>query len=287
MSSIAMMRAAASIYGRVRPRSAAGWARRLFMTPRRLPAKPWEQAVEERAVRDRLQVGWSCLRWGTGGGPRVLCMHGWEGRATQFDPLARSLARTGATVVAIDAPGHGASPEREAHPIAFARSILDAHYELGPFDLVVGHSMGAGAVGIALAWGVTAERVVLLASPSSMSGVLDRFARFIGLPGAAHDGFRELVEQCVGFSTHEVDVARLVRGIEVPALVFQDRADLEVPFTDGAEIADCWPSATLVPVEGMGHRRLLRDPAVIERIVEFVPGRVAADRAIPGVLSAI
>ena len=52
--------------------------------------------------------------------------------------------------------------------------MLAAERELGPFDLVIGHSMGAGASLMAVAWGLSTSRLVLLAGPSSLERVLDR-----------------------------------------------------------------------------------------------------------------
>jgi hypothetical protein len=39
-------------------------------------------------------------------------------------------------------------------------------------------------------------------------------------------------------------------------------------------IVRLWPRATLVATTGLGHRRVLRDPSVIDRVVAFAAGRV-------------
>jgi hypothetical protein len=38
----------------------------------------------------------------------------------------------------------------------------------------------------------------------------------------------------------------------------------------GAAIAAAWPGAELVTTEGLGHRRILRDPAVVARVTDFL-----------------
>jgi pimeloyl-ACP methyl ester carboxylesterase len=56
----------------------------------------------------------------------------------------------------------------------------------------------------------------------------------------------------------------------VPALIFHDRDDRDVPYAHGEEIAGAWPGAQLVPTSGLGHRAILRDPDVIRRTVTFL-----------------
>jgi pimeloyl-ACP methyl ester carboxylesterase len=245
------------------------------MRPRRARQRSWEADVEARAERSRLRTGLSALRWNSSApGLPVLCIHGWEGRATQFDPLAQRLVNGGMSVVAVDGPAHGASPGREANPVEFAKALLLVDHELGPFRAVVGHSMGAGASAIALSWGLRASSAVLLASPSSITGVLSRYAAFVGLPPAAEAAFFERVARHVGFGSSELDVAQVAQTLDLPGLIVHDRSDLEVPFGDGESIAQHWPRASFAPVEGLGHRRLIRDPDVISRVAEFL---LAAD----------
>lgn len=266
------LRAQNAVLGRIAPDRAAAAAQDLFLQPRRAAERPWEAEVEASAERFRLKVGFSVLRWRADrdDAPRVLCMHGWEGRATQFGVLAATLRARGLEVVALDGPGHGRSAGREAHPVEFARAMLAADRELGPFDAVVGHSMGGAATSLALAWGLRAERAVLLASPSSIDGVLERFADVIGLPPPARARLMARVESTVGFARAELNVAHAAEGLSIPALVVHDRADLEVPYADGQAIAERWPGATLLPVEGLGHRRVLRDPSVVQAVASFL-----------------
>jgi hypothetical protein len=42
-----------------------------------------------------------------------------------------------------------------------------------------------------------------------------------------------------------------------------------------------WPGSELVATEGLGHRKLLSDPAVVERAVRFAVGWEREERAAP------
>jgi len=52
--------------------------------------------------------------------------------------------------------------------------------------------------------------------------------------------------------------------------VIHDREDAEVPWQEGAIIAQAWPGATLSTTSGLGHRRIVRDRHVVREAVNFV-----------------
>jgi pimeloyl-ACP methyl ester carboxylesterase len=56
----------------------------------------------------------------------------------------------------------------------------------------------------------------------------------------------------------------------VPALVIHDADDASVPWQQGEMIAAAWPGARLMKTQGLGHGRILRDPAVVEAAVAFI-----------------
>ena len=193
-------------------------------------------------------------------------MHGWEGRATQWGPLAQLLVRAGFEVIAIDAPGHGRSPGSRANMGAFANALLDADEQFGPFAAVIGHSMGAAAATIALNRGLRAQRAVLIAGPARLDVVVNAFARHVGLSSEAKSSFDHQLEAIVGQPAAELGTAELVGAMRIPALIIHSRDDREIPFADAETIARAWPHGHLLPVDGVGHRRILRNESVLEAV---------------------
>jgi pimeloyl-ACP methyl ester carboxylesterase len=66
---------------------------------------------------------------------------------------------------------------------------------------------------------------------------------------------------------------RLAHALNVPALILHDADDHDVPWQEGATLAAAWPGATFEKTSGLGHRRILRDPTVVARAVEFLSTR--------------
>ncbi len=269
-TSLRIIQGANRALGGIAPRTVARLNQRLFSTPRRFAPREWELALEVLGTRARLPNGASMLMAGSGA-RTIALIHGWEGRATQFALFAPSLLAAGFRIVAIDGPAHGQSRGSRSDPYYFAETLHEAAERHGPFHGMVGHSMGGGAIGIALAAGLTASRAVLIASPASLHDVLHRFASAMHMPPSAAQHFASALRTQVLSRGHpEIDVLELIATLPTRALVIHARDDKEVPFRDGERIAATWPNAALLPVDGLGHRRILRAPQVVEAAVGFL-----------------
>ena len=205
--------------------------------------------------------------WGRG--PAVYLLHGWGGRASQWSSFVEPLARAGLSVVAFDAPGHGASPAPRTSIPHFSAALAAVVDSVGPARALVGHSMGGVAVAHALGRGLAAERIALLGAPADPTEIFARFLDHIGLPRHLYPVIWEKFEAEYGFDSSELPVRPPEHAPAPPALVVHDRDDREVPYESADRIVRAWPGATLVATTGLGHRRLLRDPDVIGKIVAF------------------
>ncbi|WP_331050881.1 alpha/beta fold hydrolase [Gemmatimonas sp.] len=270
-ASLRIVRRANRTLGRVVPALAARLNQRLFSTPRRHAPRDWELDFERTAARRRLAGGVSVLE--AGEGPTVALIHGWEGRATQFAVFAPRLLEAGYRIIAIDGPAHGHSTGKRADPYRFADALRMVADQFGPLHGAVGHSMGGGSIAIALAAGLDVRRAVTIASPASLRDVLDRYVAVMQLPPRATSHFMQNFHHHVVRRGHRpVDVLELLQTVHTDALVIHARDDREVPFSDGERIAAHWPRAALMPVDGLGHRRILRDAAVVDATVDFLRG---------------
>jgi pimeloyl-ACP methyl ester carboxylesterase len=259
----------------VAPAIAERVAERLFMTPPRHPPPPAEKAALEGAEPFALRAGGTIVRGSRlGQGPAVLLVHGWGGRGGQLAAYAPSLVAGGCSAVAFDGPGHGASGGRTSNLARLAEAIQVVAGRFGG-RAAIGHSFGGAALALALHRGLDLDAAVLVGAPRTPRGFFDPFCAALGLRDATRDGVRRRIERKVGIPMDDLDLPRLAAALAVPALVVHDRADAEVPFEHGAAIAASWPGARLLPTAGLGHRRILRDPAVVGEVASFVLGRMA------------
>jgi pimeloyl-ACP methyl ester carboxylesterase len=277
------LRRAFGLAGTLSPRLAALAADELLTRPRgRNPAQPWEL---ERSVPApealRLPGGLHALAWG-GPGPVVLAAHGWRGRPTQFRRIAEALATAGLRLVALDAPGHGATPGRRATPRLVADGMMRAAGELGEVHAVIGHSMGGAAAAIALEFGLPARRLVLLGAPSRPSLMISGFADRIGLPPRARAALGARFDAHAGRPVAQLDVLELALPPGVGALIVHDRDDDVIPVAEARLLEAAWPQAQFLYTAGLGHRDLLADAAVVAAVTGFIlDGRDDDHRSLP------
>ncbi len=126
------------------PRLAALRAERMFLTPPRPRRPAGERALIAGAQARTVPIGDGSHveTWTWGNGPRVLLVHGWGGRGAQLGAFVEPLVSRGFSVVAFDAPGHGASrrwwrrsapsPRTTARWAASSRTRSGAWWQPGP-----------------------------------------------------------------------------------------------------------------------------------------------------------
>ncbi len=263
----------------IAPELAAGLAAVLFRTPPGRTDSPSERATLATGERNDLSLdGRRLAVWRWGHGPLVLLVHGWGSCGSRLAPFVVPLTDAGFSVAAFDAPGHGASAGRLSSLPQFISAIQRAAAELGPVDAIVAHSMGGAAATLAIDRGLSVRRAVFLAPAADPAGYSERFAQILGLSDGVLDRMKRRIERRFGQSWKDFDVLRAARAMAAPLLVFHDREDRDVPWSDGAAIAAAWPGAELVSTAGLGHRRIVQDPSVVSRAVGFLRASRAGTR---------
>lgn len=268
-----LLRASLGALQAVAPPLAAAWGEVLFRTPRRHPApkreRQWLAAatpLEVRAGEDRLPA------WSWGEGPAVVLVHGWEGRGGQMGALGMGLAEAGLRAVAFDAPGHGGARSRLSSLPQLAAGVGAVVAAVGPVRAVVGHSFGAAAVCWAVARGLAVERLALLAPPFDLDPYVVQFGELLGASATTVAALVGRIERRFDVDWQEARrpaLAGAARAPQTQVLVVHDREDEETPWAGGARVARTWPRGELVTTHGLGHRRLLRDAAVVSRVAAF------------------
>jgi pimeloyl-ACP methyl ester carboxylesterase len=258
------------LLGRAAPGLAAVVADRMFFTPPR-PRASRGDAMLRRGTPLRLRVeGRHVAAWTWGRGPAVVLLHGWGGHSGQLTSFVAPLLSRGLSVVALDAPGHGRSSRGLSSAVQFARALQVLVEATGPVHGVVAHSLGGCATALAMRDGLPVARVVLIASPVNPPAWVEPFAARFGIAPQVVDRMKRRSERRLRFLWDDLRVPALVAGLRQPLLVIHDRQDTEVPPSDGAAIAAAWPGGRLLETAGLGHNRVLRDPAVIAQAVAFV-----------------
>jgi len=259
------------------PSLAAERAAKLFLSPqRRAPAYLPDPQGSPTPFRLQGPSG-PLYAWSWGSGPTVLVVHGWEDDHRGMTPLIDRLTWAGFRVVALDMPAHGQSAGKLGPIPALAEAVAAVAHLVGPLEAVVAHSLGGTATMLALTeLGVVARRAVILASPNHPEHFARGVARLLNLNEAAFIRMRNAIERLAGKPMQALHLPPLLRRLNMPALFLHDAADRVVPLQHSRDNVDAWRGARLEVLEGLGHRRMLSDPAVTERVLAFVTGEAPA-----------
>lgn len=277
-----LMPRAGALLSRVAPTLAGELAAHLFLRTTHPDAPERERGALE---------GWTPLAvpyrgrtlpaWTRGEGPAVLVVHGWDGRGAQLAGLGDAIVAAGCRVVLFDGPGHGADIARSSSIAELAEAVRAAAAVASPsrpLHAIVAHSAGGSASVRAMALGVRAHRLVLVAPGTDVERIGGEAAALLGLGDSAYRRFRAAVERRAGATWRDVDPVHAAAWLadEASLLVIHDRDDREVPLADARRLVAAWPGAELHVTRGLGHRRILRDGAVLARVATAVAPRLSA-----------
>ena len=274
---VGLVRFALILAQRVWPALAVRAASRLFLTP--LPPK-WLQRSAAAGEGWRVEH-WPFEHaslalhsfWGPADAPVVLLVHGWGGHAGQMRPLAEALRARGLRPVIIEMPGHGHSGGMRSTLPQFARAIDYVGNRLREqghhLRVLVAHSLGATAAAYAVSRGLGIDRLVLLAPAASPPAFTRLFAHVFGLSERTRAAMQARIEARESMLMPLFEARAVGPRIGAATLVVHDRQDAMNRFDDGQAFADAIPGASLMATDGLGHRKILKDAAVLEAIARF------------------
>lgn len=206
----------------------------------------------------------------------VLVIHGWRSRTEYMKSLIEGYRAAGYRVMSLDLPGHGQSSGRRLTMVNAVDAARAAGEWFGPFAAIVGHSFG-GAVAVNAFVGsvagvppLAAERLVLIAAPNAMSKVFEGFGHYINLGSRSFSAMAEEVERIAGRPLAEFVSSRQLAKMPIPALVLHAPDDREVSADNAETLASAGDHVRLSWTPGLGHRRILSDPAVARKPSAFL-----------------
>ncbi|MDX1942409.1 MAG: alpha/beta hydrolase [Saprospiraceae bacterium] len=264
------------VFGPLFPKYAGKLAFQLFTTPRvRAHHKASDEILESARMFEFL-YGKQILKgyeWGSGD-RTILLVHGWESRGTALRTFVPGLIKQGFRVVAFDGPAHGNSGGKRTNLVHFAGAIQAAIRQVGNVHSIIAHSFGGASTVFALSNSsktIALEKLVLIATPSSMRKVMQKNVDELKLPKSVTTELFKYTENLFQRPVDTVDVRHVHEKLAVKeTLLVHDRLDPMVPFQSSEAVLDAWENTTLLVTEGFGHYRLMKNPDLIVRVTQFI-----------------
>ncbi len=250
------------------------FAAKLFTSPLKHKIPKRELEMDRKSIQKRIEIpsiNKKVVLYQYGkSSKKILLVHGWSGRGTQLFKIADELVKAGYSTISFDAPAHGKSPGRTTIMSEFVATILEIEKQFGTFDAAVGHSLGGMSLLNAVKKGFKINHLAVIGSGDIVQDILDDFVTKLELKPNISSKLREHFEKKYGQEMDSYSGYKSAMEIDIPVLVIHDKNDPEVAVTAGINIYNHLKNGTLYLTEGLGHRKILGDPVVIDKVVQFV-----------------
>ena len=267
-----LIQLAFSKLGPLFPNLMGKWAYRLWFTTARFKTPAHEASANNTAQRTTLNVNntpVSVLSWGKA--PFILFIHGWSGRGSQAAPFLDKLVSAGYGVISFDGPAHGKTPGKQTNILEMADVVLALDNKFGPFEAAITHFFGGMIVAYTMKLGVKFNKVVCICPPDDLQVLIDNFKQTLTIPDSVIKVMLNRLEKNYGNDLAErISTVNNVKRLNNKALIIHDENDDDVPVQSGQVIAKAWADSLYIQTQGLGHRRILRDPDVVKSVTDFI-----------------
>ena len=249
---------------------------RIFRGPIKFKTPPREAGFYKKAEQEKIRAkstsrGIMLYRI-PNDGQKVLFVHGWNGRSSQFFRIIELLSDSGYDITALDLPGHGRSTRSTTNLPEITDLISEVTKSRGPYHAILCHSFGGVAALNAVRLGATFEKLVLI-SPGVYE-IKPMFKTFVGLFGLDEEYYADrlfgLAESLYGTNPGNYGLERFSKQIDTETLIIHCEDDKEALKEIAITLHGDMKNSTLHLTEGLGHRRILRDEKVAEMVLNFL-----------------
>jgi len=240
-----------------------------FFKPRSYVLTPLETRFLENGTSFHIQVHGNEIRcWKWGSGPGILFVHGWNGRGVNFAHFFKPLIDAGYAVITYDAPAHGKS---EGHVTNYfelsdtVRSFLDPSHDFN-IQGMIAYSIGASAAINCISKDKPSVDAVLIAPALKLKEILFNAFNHHGVPKIVYQSLVAEMERYYGYDVHQDNPDVLAKTISSRMFIVHDKDDRTIPYMDSKILSEKTDNVFLHTTEGLGHKRILRDNAVVNVI---------------------
>ena len=250
------------------------FAKKLFTTPIKHKLPKRELGMESNSVQELIMIptiNKKIMTYKYGNSDKkVILVHGWSGRGTQLVKIADKLLELGYSTISFDAPAHGKSSSNTTLMTEFIASILELEKLYGPFDFIIGHSLGGMSTLNAIKRGLKVKKAVIIGSGDSVNDILFDFVNRLELNNKIAIKMRESFENEYQMDMESFSAYVAAKDVKVPVLVVHDKDDEDVPYSASENIHKHLDNSELLLTENLGHRKILGDKEVINLVADFI-----------------
>ncbi len=250
------------------------FAARLFTTPlkHKIPKREFhmnENSIQKTILIPSINKEIVVYHYGKSE-KKVLIVHGWSGRGTQLVKIADELIELGYSTISFDAPAHGKSKGNSTIMTEFIASILVLEQQFGPFEFAIGHSLGGMSILNAIKQNLKVKKAVIIGSGDIIQDIIDDFVKKLKLKSNIGILLRNHFEKKYNQKMNDYSASEAAKAVKVPVLIVHDTDDTDVNVKAAHHIKENLLNSEIMITNGLGHRKILGNKEVINKIIEFI-----------------
>ncbi len=253
---------------------ATKFAVKLFKTPLRFKTPEREKIMAKSAQKEMVlisEINKKIRIYKYGYSKRkVLLIHGWSGRGTQLYKIADKLLENGFMTISFDGPAHGKSTGKSTMMNEFITTVKILEEKFGPFEIAIGHSLGGMTVLNNIKQGLTVKKAVIIGSGDIITDIMTDLVNKLELQPKIVAKMKYYFFRKYGTTIDSYSASVAAKNVHIPTLVIHDTTDTDVLVSCAHNIRQNLKQGELLITNGLGHRRILKDNQVIDRIIEFI-----------------
>jgi len=199
----------------------------------------------------------------------ALLVHGWESNASRWENLLPYLKKSGSTIIALDAPGHGLSGGKEFNIPQYA-AFIDILVQKFKPKYLIGHSLGGKTCLYyqSVYQHDSIEKMVILGSPSDFKIILDNYITLLSLNSKISKGLENHYHKHFNLTLDDFSGKLFASRIKAKGLVAHDIEDTIVLLEEGKKIASAWTDSVFIETKGLGHS--MHGEELYKKVYEFL-----------------
>lgn len=259
---------------KISPFLASRFAAKLFLTPFKYKLPQREKEMDSNSVQKKVIVpsmNREIVTYEYGQSERkILLVHGWSGRGTQLTKIAHALKDEGYMTISFDGPAHGKAEGKMSMMPFFIKAVHFLDKKYGPFEAIVGHSLGGMSALKAISTGLETKKLVIIGTANNITEITQHFAENMKMNHKVAARMKKYLDERFNQDMDTLSGARSAENVKIPTLVIHDEKDVDVKVNSAYEIHEALENSELMITSGQGHRRILGNPEVINKITTFI-----------------
>lgn len=244
-----------------------------FFKPISYALTPLERQFLENGTSFHIHVRDKDIRcWKWGRGPGILFVHGWNGRGVNFACFFKPFIDAGYSIITYDSPAHGESDGQVTNYFELSDTVRSFFDPSQGFNVqgIIAYSIGASAAINCISKDNLSVDAVLIAPALKLKEILFNSFNHHGVPEIVYQSLVAEMERYYGYDVHQDNPDVLVKTILTKMLIVHDKDDRTIPYTDSKILSEKTDNIFLHTTEGLGHKRILRDNAVVDVITSYI-----------------